>query len=412
MRRSFLFLQGVCSPFFARLADRLVTLGHRVHRINFNGGDAAYWWPRKAWHYRGDVETLREYLDDKYRRFGITDQVLFGDRRPIHRPAVAHAEACGVRTHVFEEGYFRPHWITLEREGVNGHSLLPRDPDWFRETGKDLVERRTVVPFVSPFRTRALHDVVYHLACAANPVLFPGYRPHGIFAPLEYLGYLHRFARLRCIRRREQRRVQALIEARVPYYFLPLQLNVDAQIRDHSRFEHMGEVIEYVLASFAGGSPPGTKIVIKNHPLDMGLMNYERIIRHCARRFDLEGRVVYLEAGDLNALVQHALGVVTVNSTVGIAALQLGRPTLTLSDPIYNLRGLTSQASLNGFWQSPEPPDGELFDRFQRVVVYATQLNGGFYCSKGIALATESSARVLSAEVSPLESLLGKGGVR
>lgn len=129
--RSFLFLQGVCSPFFARLADRLKADGHRVFRINFNAGDWLYWGGRPAWNYRGHISGLRDFLDDKYRKFDISDQILFGDRRPVHRPAVNHGEVCGVRTHVFEEGYFRPYWVTLEREGVNGHSLLPRDLDWF-----------------------------------------------------------------------------------------------------------------------------------------------------------------------------------------------------------------------------------------------------------------------------------------
>jgi capsular polysaccharide export protein len=133
--RSFLFLQGVCSPFFARLADRLKGDGHRVFKINFNAGDCAYWGARPASNYRGAVSELGDFLNDTYQRYGITDQILFGDSRPVHRPAVNHGEVFGVRTHVFEEGYFRPFWLTLEREGVNGHSLLPRDPDWFREVG-------------------------------------------------------------------------------------------------------------------------------------------------------------------------------------------------------------------------------------------------------------------------------------
>ena len=30
-----------------------------------------------------------------------------------------------LRLHLFEEGYLRPDWITLEREGVNANSRLP-----------------------------------------------------------------------------------------------------------------------------------------------------------------------------------------------------------------------------------------------------------------------------------------------
>ncbi|HQS99321.1 MAG: capsule biosynthesis protein CapA [Hydrogenophilales bacterium 16-64-46] len=406
MKRSFLFLQGPSTPFFARLADRLRREGHAVHRINFCAGDALYWGGRRSWWFGHDTSRLREYLDDKYRRYGITDQVLFGDRRPVHRPAVEHGEACGVRTHVFEEGYFRPWWVTLEREGVNGHSLLPRDPDWFREAGARLAETPQAVEFFSPFHTRAIHDVAYHVAGLANPVLFPRYRTHaGVTAPVEYAGYVRRFAWLRAIRRREQRRAREMLASGLPYYLLPLQLNTDAQVRDHSRFGHMGEVIEHVLESFARHAPHDTRILVKNHPLDMGLMNFGRIIGDCERRFDIRGRVDYLEQGDTTAFVSHAHGVVTVNSTVGMIALELGTPTLTLSDPIYNLPGLASQLPLDAFWRNPVPPDQAFFARFRRCVMHATQLNGGFYCSTGIALAVENGARVLGAQRSPLEAL-------
>ena len=140
--RSFLFLQGVCSPFYPRLGQRLAAEGHRVVKVQFNGGDTLYW-KRDC----GPVHTFRApqhelpaFIESLWERYGITDQIVFGDRRPVHRPAIEAAPAQGIRTHVFEEGYFRPFWITLEREGVNGHSLLPQDPTWFLETGRRLRE--------------------------------------------------------------------------------------------------------------------------------------------------------------------------------------------------------------------------------------------------------------------------------
>ncbi len=407
MTRSFLFLQGPATPFFARLARYLASQGHKVHRIHFNVGDVAYWSGGPARPYRGELAELCDFLDHVYRRHCITDQVLFGDRRPTHRPALQHGQASGVRTHVFEEGYFRPWWVTLEREGVNRHSLLPRDPNWFLDTGKRLGEQLKPIKFSSPFYKRAIHDVIYHVAGLANPLIFPRYRTHvGVTAPVEYAGYVRRFALLRLIRKRERRRALEIAASGRPYYVLPLQLNTDAQILDHSRFEHMGEVIEYVLESFAQHAPADTKIVIKNHPLDIGLLNYGKIIRACERRFAIAGRAEYLEDGDLTALVRSARGVVTVNSTVGIVALEQGTPTLTLSDSIYNLPGLTNQMPLDVFWRNTAPADQYLFSLFRRCVMHATQINGGFYCEKGISLAVENSAKLLTAKRSPLEELL------
>ena len=408
MRRTFLFLQGPATPFFARLADRLLADGHRVFKLNFNAGDWAYWAPRACWHFRGRPESLRDFLDDKYRKFGITDQVLFGDRRPVHRPAVEHAEVGGVRTHVYEEGYFRPYWVTLERRGLNGHSLLPRDPHWFREVGGRLPDPPQPVRLPAPFHTRAIHDVLYHLAGMTNPVFFQRYRTHAPLATaVEYAGYVKRLPMVRLWhRRRDADQIAALLHRGKPFYFLPLQLNSDAQIRDHSRFADMRPMIEYVMESFARCADTDACLVIKNHPLDTGLAHHARTIAKAATRLGMADRALYLESGDLELLLRNARGCVTVNSTTGIVALGLGCPTTTLSDPIYNLPGLTFQGGLDHFWREGEKPDAELFCRFRRVVLRATQIDGGFYCRTGIALAIENSLPFLTSEPSSLETLL------
>ena len=408
-KRAFLFLQGVCSPFYPRLAKRLVNDGHRVVKVNFNAGDIAYWQRThgESHLFRGAEDELPGYIKALWQKYAITDQVMFGDRRPIHRPAVDNAAAAGVRTHVFEEGYFRPFWITLEREGVNGHSLLPRDPRWFYETGKALPEPPAPVRFRSSFKIRAMHDVSYHLAGLANPLVAPRYRNHApISAPVEYAGYVKRFTQLKFWKKRDAQRIKQLIESGRPYFMLPLQLNSDAQIRYHSPYADMQAVMEHVMGSFAQHAPSDAMLCIKNHPLDMGLTNYPKIIRRLADHYGLQGRIVYLESGDLNALLKHAKGNVTVNSTVGIVSLEKHCPTFALSDPIYNLTGLTDQGSLADFWQQPQPPSAELFGYFQKTVMHAVQINGGYYCQPSIDLAVDNAARVLEACPSPLEKLL------
>lgn len=403
-------LQGVASPFFARLADALRAAGHRVFKVNFNAGDLAFWLPRVGRsHYRGSLAGLPSWLESIWQQEGITDQILFGDRRPVHRAAVERAERFGIRTHVFEEGYFRPFWVTLEREGVNGHSLLPRDPDWFRQAASLAPDAPAPGRFRSAFRKRAGYDVLYHVAGLLNPVLNPRYKTHApISAPVEYAGYLTRFARLPLWRKRDAALIDCLCREaeQHPFFLLPLQLNTDAQIRDHSRFDSMLQVIEYVLASFASQAPEASRLLIKNHPLDMGLVNYPRQIRRLARHFGVADRVEYIESGNLEQAIRSARGVVTVNSTVGMVSLQLECPTLCLSDPIYNLPGMTSEGTLDAFWSAPGKPDPELFAAFHKIVVNATQINGGFYCRDGIELAVCNAAEVLCADRSPLERLL------
>jgi len=404
--RRFLLLQGVCSPFFTRLAERLQSEGHGVFKVNFNAGDRAYWGLRPAAAFRGRLEALPDFIDALYARHGITDQILFGDCRPVHEPALKRARSRGIRNHVFEEGYFRPHWVTLEREGTNANSRLPRDAAWFRRAGAGLPDRARGAPFAAPFWKRAAHDVAYHVAGICNPVLFPRYRTHApVRADREYAAYLRRFARVRARRASDRARVAALAQGDTPFFLLPLQLDSDAQIRVHSGFGDMRDVISHVFDSFARAAPRDARLVVKNHPLDNGVRDFAHIVAAAAARYGLAGRVEYIESGDLDTLLKHARGTVTVNSTVGVAALAVRCPTLALGDPIYKLPGLTTGAPLDAFWQVPEPPDAELFRCFRNAVIHLTQVHGGFYSGEGIALAVENSLRPLTTDHPLLEAL-------
>jgi capsular polysaccharide export protein len=404
---SFLFLQGVNTPFFARLADQLAANGNRVFRVNFSVGDAVYWGHRPAWPFRKPLAMLSEFLRDKILRENITDIVLFGDRRPIHRPAIDLGKALGLRIHVFEEGYLRPYWVTLERDGVNANSLMPRDSAWYKEAATRVPDSHSEKPFAATLRVRALHDMTYHSFNVWNLFFYPRYRTHRPYiSAVEYMGWGRRFSLMPWYVRRDRAAIEALLAGSRPYYLLPLQLDSDTQIREHSPFQNMADVIKLTAQSFARHAPADARLVIKNHPLDTGFVDYRRLIRRLEVQLDIKGRIEYLESGDLDSLLTKARGLVTVNSTTGISSLARGCPTIALSDPLYNLTGLTFKGTLDEFWRDPVPPDSMLFKSFRKVLMHATQVNGGFYSADGIALAVANSARVLTAARSPLEGLL------
>jgi capsular polysaccharide export protein len=359
--------------------------------------------------FRKERAAVNQFYQELYVSVGITDVVLFGDRRSIHRPAIELARSQGIRVHVFEEGYFRPHWATLERDGVNAHSPLPRDPAWYLQAGQLLQQVEPAHPFSSQTRARATCVAGYYAACLLNPLLFSGYHSHIPIHPFAMAaGYLRRYAQMCRYEADSKATIAQLLASGSPFYLLPLQLNIDAQIRDHSDFEHMEEVMSYVVESFARHAPRDSRLVIKNHPLDMGLVPYRSILDRLERQFACSGRIEYLEDGDLNTLVTHARGTVTVNSTVGSVALKHHCPTIALNNPIYNLPGLTFQGELDQFWTAAEPPDPALFSSFEKVVIQTSQINGGFYCSDGSALAVENATKRLTSEQSPLQELASR----
>lgn len=405
-QQRFLFLQGVCSPFFKRLADALVEQGHFVHKINFNGGDRLYWGLRPATAYRGHVDDLAPFVERVLVQHAITDIVLFGDCRPVHQVAIAQAKRVACRIHVFEEGYFRPHWVTLERDGINGNSLLPREPAWFARAAARLPAAKPVESFRSSFLMRVWHDVHYHVGSIVNPLFYPKYKTHApLKAPAEYAAYLRRLPVLRFYKKNDNATIARLVNGQTGFYLLPLQLNGDAQIQVHSPYPDMAAVMQEVMTSFAQHAPANTRLVIKNHPLDMWTIDYPAVIARLAGKLGIADRVDYLETGNADLLLQHALGVVTVNSTVGLQALLFDCPVKTLSQPIYHLPGLTHQGTLDSFWGKPDRPDAALVAQFKQVLMHTTQVNGGFYTPEGIALAVKHSVARLLSEQSPLDAL-------
>ena len=407
-RRRFLFLQGFNSGFPSRLGAALHKAGHGVRRVNFCVGDALYWGRvgDGAWNYRGTLADWPEYLSAGFAEEAFTDVVLMGDARPLHEAAIPVARWYGARVHVFEEGYFRPNWVTLEEGGVNGYSALPRDPLWYREAGRLVPRYGDGEPMGTPFLNLLGHGLGYRLPGALNPLLFPGYETHRPYnGGAEAYGWTRRYLKWRGMERSDNRRIDELIRSEEPFYLQPLQLDSDSQIRKHSGFRGVPYLIKRVVLSFLRNAPADTKLVIKNHPLDTGLVDYSEQVRRIAERFGAQDRLIYLESGHMPTLLKHAQGVVVVNSTVGPSALLHGCPVIALGEAIYDLPGLTFQGTLDEFWHGGQAPDPSLFRDFRNTVIHTTQINGAFYTRKGNERAAMVAARRLQLDYGPLDEL-------
>jgi capsular polysaccharide export protein len=395
-QRSFLFLQGMATQFFAKLAAALAKKGHDVHRINFNGGDKLFWLRSGAVDFRGDLKAWPQFLEQRLRTWGITDIILFGDCRPLHREAVRVASLLNIQVFVVDEGYIRPNWVTMELGGVNGNSPLPRDPDWYRNAAKNTPAWSGGLPARGSFQRRAFEDVAYNVASVALWWRFPKYRTHRPWHPFyEYGGWLKRFARKPSAKRRTARTMKDVMGSTRPLYLFPLQLDCDSQIRQHSPFGRIKPSIEYVVRSFAQHAPADAMLVIKEHPLDNCLTDWRALVADVAAASGVQDRVAYVEGGDLEAMLTKSRAVVTVNSTVGLIALARGRAVKTLGDAVYDMPELTFQPSLDRFWTEATPPDEALFDCFRRVVAARTQVNGGFFSKAGLELAVNGSIAAL-----------------
>ncbi len=162
----------------------------------------------------------------------------------------------------------------------------------------------------------------------------------------------------------------------------------------------MTPVITTIIESFARYAPPDTMLVVKEHPLDDGLIDWRAMVTGLAEAAGVADRIVYLELGDLNRLITDTLGVVTVNSTTGTLALATGVPVITLGTAIYDIAGLTHQDPLDTFWTDPTPPDLSLFAAFRHVLASRCLLVGSFFSEQGMQLLVRNAVNRLEATAS------------
>lgn len=376
--KTILLLQGPVGPFFARLARDFRGAGATVHKINFNGGDSLFY-PRGT-SYRGSMDDWPAFFE----RYIVENRVdvifLFGDCRPIHEKARAIAHQRGLEIGVFEEGYIRPDFITLERYGVNGYSLIPREAAYYRNLPEAPVQHNRRVG--NTFWHALMWAMLYYLSASLMRPLYRHYQHHRSLQSREgwplVISALRKWKYVFVERGIADRLFGSLSQR---YFLVPLQVHNDSQIHVHSQYASVKRFILEVIRSFAAHAPADAWLVIKHHPLDRAYHDYTYLIKRMAERKGIAARVLYIHDQHLPSLLQHARGVIVVNSTVGFSALFHRKPVKVCGNALYDMAGLTYQKSLGEFWHEAAEfhLDVELFARYRAYLIQSTQLNGSFF---------------------------------
>ena len=163
--------------------------------------------------------------------------------------------------------------------------------------------------------------------------------------------------------------VGELVELPQRYVFVPFQVNIDSQILVHSPWiKGMKQLFKILLAVWEGIQDEQLSLVIKEHPSCSDSYEEERLIAAS------HSRILFANLNNTQELINQAQAVVTINSTVGLESLLLGKKVISLGNACYNLAGLTQtaassdelQLAINAIdtWRIDE----ELRDKFLRFV--------------------------------------------
>lgn len=408
--RRFLFLQGPHGPFFARLAARLSALGHPTARIGFNAGDGLF---RRGFdsyfRFPGSAADWPGWLRGRLAETGATDLVLYGTTRPLHTAALDIAKDTGLTTHIFEEGYLRPWWVTYERGGANARSrLMDISVDDMSAALGDRGEPPSEAPARwGDTREHVFWSAVYHAAILAGSLVrrpFPTHREPGIPAELAIsLRYLA-FMPLTALARR--RGAAALRRAAAPYHLFLLQLIHDANYRAACPAPSTEALVGEVLDAFARGAPAHHHLVFKAHPLEDGRQPLARLVRAGAARAGVAGRVHFLAGAPLAGLLDAANSVVTVNSTAAHQALWRGLPVRLLGPAPHAKPEFTSGQPLADFFAAPAVPDRDAYLTFRRYLLGTCQVKGGFYAARARERLLRAVIDRVLAQSDPYDALL------
>jgi capsular polysaccharide export protein len=215
---------------------------------------------------------------------------VWGGNAVDARAVVVAARHAGVPCFRFENG-FLPDTTQMDLRGVNFESSVPRDPQFYRSWGAAAGGAQEAKPT---------------LLCDLDN-LGPS-EPEPLRLPERYV-------------------------------FVPFQVALDSQILLNSPWvRDMHHLFAILLEAARRVARGPVTLVFKEHPRCP--LRYGELHRAAAA----SGRASFVSGVPTSELIRRALGVATINSTVGAEALMLGRPVLALGNAVYDVPGVASSA--------------------------------------------------------------------
>ena len=380
--RRYLLLQGPMGPFFNDMAEWLESQGREAINVIFNAGDRYYCRKRQFLAFKKTPQEFPHWLKITWNSYQFDTIICFGDCRTLHQEAKRWAQSRGVRFLAFEEGYLRPHFITLETGGVNAYSSIPRDPDFYHHLSE---QKELEVHSLKPStKLRIWHAIWYYIISWYHRKQFPLYRHHKSFSPWYESKCWIRAGWRKLWYRFKERHAMSLLETELNqrYFLAILQVYNDSQIRNHSPYKDVRNYINDIMYSFSRKASLEDFLVFKHHPMDRGHRLYSPLISKLGRQYGISDRVMYVHDLSMPKLLTHAKAVVTINSTAGLSTLIHNKPLKVMGHALYNIKGLTYQGSLNQYWTTNFRPDMQLLKKFIIYLRINTQINAVFYGKK------------------------------
>jgi len=379
-----IILQGDWEGGISHVALDMIANGIEVTKVVLNAADWIYSYRKiPTVSFDQPVSEFKKWLRTYITENEIDSIIIYNQYRPYNAIGWDLAKELGLECLVLELGLLRPDFCTVYSQKYDHFSYLRSEWNKLEQSGIKLVKPE-VPPHLAEMKTmtKMKQFAAFFLFSRIMAIFFRKYkhytdqRGQGFF---HHLGALV-MSGLRYQGRGKQARYNRIFASNwsEKYYLVPLQVHCDSQILKRSNFSSMEEFIDHVVESFLAHAPSDTKLVFKVHPMDRGYKDYHKKIKEI-NELDDGNRIVYLDRVHLPTALDHCLGCVTVNSSVGLSALIHQKKLVCLGDAAFDLEQLTYQGELDDFWDSEFKPRRSKIENYINLLKLTSQANGTFF---------------------------------
>lgn len=260
------------------------------------------------------ISGLKSFIQNKRLNKSNFIFLIYNEYRLESQATIAFCKKHNYNYLCFERGLYRNQTLTIDRLGLNQNS------EYYKNYSSPRFLNFEKPEYFEPKKYVKLTFVIFYLIKSIESIFLPTQKlPYKGKRLLDYIKLLVK-----------QLNNNHTSEKKLPknYWFVPLQLENDTNIKINSPFDYNQEVINYIESNFYQSTSANfSKLVFKKHPLD-------------TNKYTFKKNTITVDA-ETNELVNNALGVVTVNSTVGFEAILRKKQLFTLGNSIYANINLT-----------------------------------------------------------------------
>ncbi len=375
-----LFLMGPIGTFFPRLTNFFEENNVQTFKISFPLYE--YGFPEsRLIKYSQDIKFFKEFLkqiiiDKKIKHIFMYGNVLIPHKQALELVDELKKEDKILKPHIFELGYLRPNFVTLEKKGINYNSEFIKNRDFYLK--QDSYETFPIAKKHARFRIRKIWKPITFINHCFKNYNIVRYE-HKLQPKPIYIWYQLKGFFLKYYYRLTEYKLKKKCFFEKNFYLVILQVSTDSQLTEGSNIKDNKKFIYKIIKDFAEVNID-FNLVFKHHPRDRGYTNYFNLIEKISKEFGVYKKVIYIHDCFLSKIFQNSncRGTVLINSTVGYQSLYHSVPLKSLGISPFNIEGLSDQRDLVSFFKNPITVDKLLFNKFYKYILENSQINGNF----------------------------------